>query len=54
MLKRLELLKSWRSLFEEEAVAHKITSPFNNKLGCFIKLNYKDCFTKTAYLFVVW
>ena len=34
------------SLDLEESLAWQITSPFNNKLGCFLKQNYKDCLTE--------
>ena len=29
--------RTWSSLVKEESLACQITSPFNNKLGCFCK-----------------
>ena len=43
----------WSPSDKEESLACQITSPFNNKLGCF-ENKIKNGLTNTTYLFVEW
>ena len=57
-MKRIEtvqprILQSLGSLDNEESLACQITSPLNNKLGCF-ENKIKEIAVEKTYLFVEW
>ena len=41
---------SWSSLVKEEALACQITSPFNKKIGCFVRQTFQFYFLKQPSL----